>query len=232
VPTLTPTKLTDGVTKALPGVYAEPDRYVTDASLAAALPDTGLDNAFLADLMSAMLTHERCGRHLYRSVEGRTNNPVLQAKYREFGAETERHVELLEHLIADAGGNPSYLSPLARAVEATDSNILQSTFLMRGSIDAATAEMAMLDAVALAESMDHANWKLMARISEQLPKGPMREQCEAAVAEVEPQEDEHLSWSLETKERLTLLQLSARGRSMAEKADELVARVQNWFADE
>jgi hypothetical protein len=179
-----------------------------------------------------MLTHERCGRHLYRSVEGRTNNPVLQAKYREFGAETERHVELLENLIAGAGGNPSYLSPLARAVEATDSNILQSTFLMRGSIDPATAEMAMLDAVALAESMDHANWKLMARIGEQLPQGPMREQCEAVVAEVEPQEDEHLSWSLETKERLTLLQLSIRDRSVAEKADELVARVQNWLADE
>jgi len=33
-------------------------------------------------------------RALYRSGEGRTNNPVLQKQYREFGSETERHVEV------------------------------------------------------------------------------------------------------------------------------------------
>ncbi len=49
-----------------------------------------------------MLTHERCGRHLYRSCESRSNNPVLQAKYREFGEQTERHVEILEGLIGVA----------------------------------------------------------------------------------------------------------------------------------
>ena len=31
------------------------------------------------DTLSAMLTHERCGRHLYRSVEGRSLNPMLKA---------------------------------------------------------------------------------------------------------------------------------------------------------
>jgi rubrerythrin len=232
VPILTPTKTTGGVTKALPGVYAEPDRYVDDVALAAAMPDTGLNNAFLADLLSAVLTHERCGRHLYRSCEGRTSNPVLQAKYREFGGETERHAELVEELVIASGGNPSYLSPLARAVEGTDSNILESTFLLRGSIDLATAEMAMLDAVALAESMDHANWKLMAKLSDQLPEGTLRDRFQSAVSEVEPQEDDHLTWALDTKERLTLLQISSSTTSaVAIKAEEVLARVQNWLAD-
>jgi hypothetical protein len=232
VPTLTPTKTTGGVTKALPGVYAEPDRYVDDASLAAAMPETGLNNAFLADLLSAVLTHERCGRHLYRSCEGRTSNPVLQAKYRDYGAETERHVELLEDLITAGGGNPSYLSPLARAVEGTDSNVLESTFLLRGSLDLATAEMAMLDAVVLAESIDHANWLLMAKLGDQLPEGPLRDQFQAAVNEVQAQEDDHLTWALATKERLTMLQLSPNATSaLTDKADELLARVQNWLAD-
>jgi rubrerythrin len=232
MPILTPTKDTGGVTKALPGVYAEPDRYVDDESLAAAMADTGLNGAFLADLLSAVLTHERCGRHLYRSLEGRTTNPILQGKYREFGAETERHVDLLETLVAGGGGNPSYLSPLARAVEGTDSNLLQSTFLLRGSIDLAAAEMAMLDAVALAESMDHANWQLMAKVSEQLPPGTLREQFQAAVDEVQPQEDDHLTWALETKERLTLLQLSPNeASSLDEQAEQRLERVRNWLAD-
>jgi hypothetical protein len=231
MPILTPTKDTGGVTKALPGIYAEPDRFVTDETLAAAMPDTGLDNAFLADLLSAVLTHERCGRHLYRSCEGRTNNPVLQAKYREYGEETERHADLLEGLISGGGGNPSYLSPLARAVEGTDSNILESTFMLRGSLDLAAAEMALLDAVVLAESMDHANWQLMAKVAAQLPQGALRDQFDAAVAEVEPQEDEHLTWALATKERLTLLQLSAATASLTEKADGLMARVQNWLSE-
>ncbi|HLM17972.1 MAG TPA: hypothetical protein VK549_09140 [Acidimicrobiia bacterium] len=234
MPILTPTKDTGGVTKAMRGVYAELDRYVDDESLAAAMAETGLNNAFLADLLSAVLTHERCGTHLYRSVEGRTNNPVLKAKYREFGSETERHVELVETLVAAGGGNPSYLSPLARAVEGTDSKILESTFMLRGSLDLAAAEMAMLDAVALAESMDRANWQLMAKVTEQLPEGTMstRDQFQAAVDEVVPQEDDHFMWALTTKERLTMLQLSSTmAASLTDKAEQLMARVQNWLAE-
>ena len=70
-----------------------------------------------------MLAHERCGTHLYRSVAGRTNNPVLQAQYEEFGDETERHVEILEELVTAAGGNPNYVSPAARATEGTDAKL-------------------------------------------------------------------------------------------------------------
>jgi rubrerythrin len=179
-----------------------------------------------------MLTHERCGRHLYRSCEARTNNPVLQAKYREFGAETERHVEILEAVVTATGGNPSYVGPAARAVEATDSSLLQSTFMLRGSLDVVTAETVMLDAVLLAECMDHANWQLFTKLATRLPAGDLRDQFEAAGREVEPQEDEHLTWATTTKERLTMLQASdSAGSSIATKADEVIARVQNWLAE-
>jgi hypothetical protein len=232
MPILTPTKDTGGVTKALPGIYAEPSRLITDEALGALLADTALNGAFIADLLSAMLTHERCGRHLYRSCEGRTINPVLQTKYREFGSETEHHVEVLEGLVVASGGNPAYASPMARAVEGTDSAILQSSFMLRGSVDLMTAEMVMLDAVLLAESMDHANWHLFSKLAPELPPGDLRDRFEAAAEEVEPEEDEHLSWAKDTKERLTLMQVSeTAASSLAEKAEELSARVKNWFAD-
>src|SRR4051794_5585725 len=78
---LIPTKEKGATTKPTTMVYAEPTQLVTDDMLRQQLPDLGMNTAFFADLLSAMLTHERCGRHLYRSVQGRTNNPMLQAKY-------------------------------------------------------------------------------------------------------------------------------------------------------
>src|SRR3546814_13386017 len=83
----------------------------------------GANAAFVADLLSACLAHERCGTHLYRSVAGRTNNAILKAKYEEFGDETLRHVGILEELVASLGGNPSYVSPLARAVRSEERRV-------------------------------------------------------------------------------------------------------------
>ena len=203
--TLTATKTTGGAVRVTPGLYAEPDRQLTPAELQQPFADADVNGVFLSDLLSACLTHERCGRHLYRSCEERSNTSALKAKYKEFGAETERHVEILERLIADAGGNPSYMSPQARAVEGMDSKLLESTFMLAGSIDLITQEMAMLDAVFLAESIDHANWKVLAQLGAQLPEGALREAFQRASDEVEQQEDEHLEWASQTKERLTML---------------------------
>jgi len=229
---LIPTKQKGATTKPATMVYAEPTQLVTDDMLRQQLPDLGMNTAFVADLLSAMLTHERCGRHLYRSVEGRTNNPMLQSKYREFGQETERHVEILEQLISQMGGNPNYVSPTARAVEGMDTKLVESTFMLSGSVDLMTAEMAMLDAVFLAESADHANWKALATVAEQLPSGSMRDAFEAAVGEVEQQEDRHLEWASETK--LKLVKLQAGSKTMTQigaKVEEVVAVIKEWLRD-
>ena len=233
MPTLTPTKATGATTKAHEGLYIEPERERSDDQLAAAMsvPD-GLNAAFIADLLSGMLAHERCGTHLYRSVAERSNNPVLQGKYAELGKETERHAAILERLITDLGGDPQYVSPMARAVEGTDTHTLQATFLLSGSIDAATQEMAMLDAVFLAESMDHANWELLAKLGDEMPDGTAKQAMVDAVAQVGPDEDEHLDWARTTKARMVQLQAtSSLAASAARKTEEMVATVRNWFSN-
>lgn len=148
--TLTPTKQFGSTAKAHPVVYTEPGQTVTDEMLAEMVQVDGMNAAFVADLLSAYLTHERCGTHLYKSVAGRTNNPVLKSKYEEFGEETQRHVTILEQLIVSTGGNPTYVSPMARAVEAADSHALMSTYLGSGGLDPMAAELAMLDVVFMA----------------------------------------------------------------------------------
>jgi hypothetical protein len=96
-----------------------------------------------------------------------------------------------------------------------------------------TAEMAMLDAVFLAESVDHANWSTFSELVSRLPEGSaLRSMCGDAVAEVEEEEDEHLVWARDTKRKLTMLQ--ARNTMMAkvgEKAEEVMARIKGWFSE-
>jgi rubrerythrin len=193
------TRSVGGTAKPVGVLYLEPACEVPDAGSATALLGTGLIPAVLADLLSACLAHERCGVHLYRSVAGRTTSPTMRQQYEHFEEETLEHVTVLERLIRDAGGDPSYVSPAARATEATASAILGSTFLLRGSMDAPTAELSMLEAVLLAESKDRANWELLAEISTLMADGSVRDQLKAAATEVLAQEEEHHSWALLTR---------------------------------
>jgi rubrerythrin len=209
MPTLTPTPLAGALTKAVPVVYAEPERYIPDATLAAFMDGSGMNGAFLAEVLSGMLAHERCGRHLYRTCETRTTNEELGGKYTEFGDETERHVEILEELIVEAGGSPMYVGPTARAVLGTDTRLVEATFALGGSLDPLTTELAMLDAVFLAESMDNANWKLFTTLTAKLQDTRWYEPFDAAAVEVAPQEDEHLRWAAETKLRIVMTQAVA-----------------------
>jgi len=233
MPVLSPTKDTGAQTRGTEIIYTEATQRMTEDELGALLPDSGLNAVFVADLMSAALTHERCGTHLYRSVAARSNNPMLVRKYREFGEETEQHAELLEKLIRSAGGNPNYVSPMARAVQGMDTKLIESTYMLAGGVDLMTAEMAMLDGVFLAECTDRANWRLLRNVCESLPEGPIRDEMQAAVDTVEAQEDEHLGWATATKERMVAMQVSHPFvAGMTEKAEQVVARIANWFTDE
>ena len=91
---------TGGRAQPVGALYVLPDRAITDAGATTALVDSGVDAAFVADLLSACLAHERCGVHLYRSVAGRTTDPTLRAQYEHFGEET---VLILQGRCEDGG---------------------------------------------------------------------------------------------------------------------------------
>jgi ferritin-like metal-binding protein YciE len=228
--TLTPTAATGARSKPQEMTYVDPARTMRPDEDEAFLANTGLNGPFVADLLSDMLAHERCGAHLYRSVTDRTNNPVLKQRYAHFGAETTRHVEVLESLIAELGGDAGYVSPAARATEKAGIGLLESTFLLAGSVDLLTQELVMLDAVLLAEAKDHANWSCLAGMVDDLPAGDVRNSLEAAVDEVEVQEDEHLRWAQDMRCRMISLQAtSGPTSSLALKAEEVIARIKGLF---
>jgi rubrerythrin len=222
---------TGGTSKPLGMTYVDPRRQVTNDLLDPFMAGSGLNGPFVADLMSDFLTHERCGMHLYRSVAGRTNNPVLKSRYNQFGNETDEHIRILEELIGELGGDPRYVSPSARAAEKVDAAALQATFLLGGSVDVMTQELVMLDAVVLAETRDHANWSFLAQLVAELPEGDARDALARAVGQVEPQEDQHLAWAQETRSKMMMLQAKSKIMATAgAKVEEVTAKVRDLFS--
>lgn len=230
MPIVNPTATTGARSSLAEMTYVDPDRLMSEAERDAFLADSGVNGPFVADLLSEMLTHERCGHRLYRSVASRTHNPLLKQRYEEFRDQTLNHVEILEDLIGRLGGDPMYVSPQARATEKTDSQLLESTFLLTGSVDLMTQEMVMLNAVLLAETIDHANWSCLSALTGELPAGEARDAISEAVGEVEDQEDEHLQWAEEMRARMiTLLATRPVGAKVATKAEELIAGIESLF---
>ena len=208
--TIVVTSETGGTAQSAEPVYVPPDRQVRDAGSTTVLAETGLDAMFVADLLSACLAHERCGVQLYRSVAGRTADADLRARYEHFGGETRDHVERLEQFIAAADGDPQYVSASARATEKAAAGLLESTYLLSGSLDPMTVELVMLEAVMLAEAKDHSNWELLAQLVSAMTPGELRRRMQTVTSDVLAQEEEHYRWAHDTRARL-LLSLAGAG---------------------
>jgi ferritin-like metal-binding protein YciE len=196
------TKEKGGTAKVAGILYGELDRQVADAGSNTDLASTGLNAAYLADFLSACLAHERCGVHLYRSVAGRTMLAELRERYEEFGRETEEHVSLLEELVLGAGGNPNYVSPAARGSEKAAAGLLESTWALGGSIDDATEELMMIEAVMVAEAKCLGNWQLLANIATDMADGEVKRQFTSTTADVLAEESEHYGWATEARTRM------------------------------
>jgi rubrerythrin len=230
MPILTPTAASGARTSPAEMTYVDPSRLLPPDEAQAFLADTGLNGPFVADLLSDVLAHERSGAQLYRSVAGRTNNPLLKKQYEHFGKETLEHVQIVERLIDRLGGDPGYVSPAARATTKAGTGLLESTFLLTGSVDLMTQELVMLDAVMLAEAKDHANWSGLSKMVDMFPEGDVRSRVREAVAQVEPQEDEHLGWATDMRCQLVAAQAKSKAvQAVGETAEHIVARIKSWL---
>ena len=156
----------------------------------------------ILDKLSEFLMVEECGFHLYQVVAGRTQTPRLKTKYQEFGRETAHHREVLTKLITQLGGDPNYISPSARVAEFKAAKLLESSLAVDG-LSQEEIEASDLENVLLAETKDHADWHVLSQMAEQA-SGKMKEALQAAVEEVESQEDEHFTWARETLTEMTL----------------------------
>jgi hypothetical protein len=215
----------DAGAKTMPATMtiAEPQLQVTEEQLTAQMmPGSSLNVPFVAGALSAFLAHERAGAALYRTAELNSANPMLTSRYKEFGRETEEHIAIYEALITALGGDPGYVSPVARMTEQLGSKLLEGPVMLAGSVDEMTLDTAFLEAVVMAEYKCRANWQLLAALGEDMPAGEARQAVRDAVARVEPEEDEHLEWASSTWQKLATTQAK---HSLMAKAGQVVEGV-------
>jgi rubrerythrin len=162
-----------------------------------------MQQQIILDKLSEFLMVEECGFHLYQVVAGRSKTPKLKARYQEFGRETAHHREVLTKLITQLGGDPNYISPSARVAQYKAAKLLESSLAVDG-LSQEEIEMSDLENVLLAETKDHADWHVLEQMVQQA-SGKMKEALQAAVEEVESQEDEHFTWARDTLTTMTLM---------------------------
>jgi hypothetical protein len=123
------------------------------------------------------------------------------------------------------------VSPAARATEKAGAGLVETTWALAGSVDVATAELAMLEAVVLAETKDLANWRLLALLADQMADGAAREGLLSAVQEVLDQEVEHEGWATTARERM-LFGLATGGLEPPAESDGAVVDLTELTKDE
>ncbi len=157
----------------------------------------------LLDKLSEFLMVEQGGLELYRVAASRCQRPELLQRYEEFGQQTARHREVLARLIERLGGDPSYVSPTARAAQVKAAKLIESALVVDG-LAPEEIEASDLENVLLAETKDHADWHLLSQLATQPIDDEVKQAVAAAVKEVEQEEDRHLEWARETLGQLCL----------------------------
>lgn len=197
MPTLFPTKEMGAKTLPTLMTIAAPEQQMSLDALESLGAEGKLNGLLLANLLSAFTQLERDAVHLYRVVATRTQNDEWRVRYEAFGKESEDHVRIYEELITRLGGDPLFVSPMARMCE-HKSNKMLDTLLLSGSVDELTLELTGLEAVIAAEQQCHSNWELLSALADKVSDPTIKGALQDAVKQVMPQEDEHLTWAKTT----------------------------------
>lgn len=211
-----------------PMVTAPPERIVLDDDLAVMAADSGLNTAFLADVIASAAAHENMGINLFRALGAMTNNPMLQPTFAKFRGEAEMAVEAYEQLITRLGGRLGYISPAARMTEGLDTKMLESLQLA-GSADPMTIELKGVELVLLSSTLCLTNVGLLRSAAEAASEGSdARQALEDAVAVLEPPAQRHLEWALETQQKLVSAQVGSKAvQTIGAVAEGVVAKVRD-----
>lgn len=181
MPALNVTCSLGGKTKPIPMTVTPTDRQITDKDLQAFVGDgkTGP----LADLLSAFCPHEQAVRTCIPASPTRHSSEEWRQKYQKFGEETTQHIEVLHGLIQHPGVDPMYVSPAARMDEFLSSKIMEPILIL-GSVDIMTLELPYLDAVILAKTKNHANWKFLKTLAEKMPDSETKQAVQSALQQL------------------------------------------------
>ncbi len=142
------------------------------------------------ELLQQMLETELGGVKVYETALTCVLNDDLKHEWEEYLDQTKRHVVTVETLMKALGVAPQE-TPGRLVVRHIGGSLVAAMKLAKGSAPPEAAEIVACECVVHAETKDHANWELLSTYGKSA-KGDEKRAIDAAVEEIEDEEDEHL----------------------------------------
>jgi rubrerythrin len=136
-----------------------------------------------------MLAVERGGVQLYEKALEELSHEDMRPKLEQFLEQTQRHVEICEQMLEQAGVESDMQSPGAEAAEH------KAQGLMSAEVPEEMADMNNLENLVLAETKDHWNWEMLGSLMEDIEDRELKRTVKQGVREVQRQEREHVAWT-------------------------------------
>ncbi len=143
------------------------------------------------ELLYQALETELGGVQVYENAIACAVNDDLKEEWQKYHQETQKHVEIVQHVFEGLGLDPSTETPGRLIVREKAANLVRSMQTAKSAGDPVAAQLVAAEAVVEAETKDHQNWELIGTLSEELT-GDIKKYLKEAYEEVSEQEDEHL----------------------------------------
>lgn len=143
------------------------------------------------ELLFQAFETELGGVEIYEAALRCAQNDDLREEWEKYHGQTTRHVEIVKGLLSIFGLEPETSSPGRIIVKHLGESLVKTMEMALSEMSPKDAELVAAECVTLAETKDHLNWELLREVSPHL-KGEEKKALNAALDEVEEQEDEHL----------------------------------------
>ena len=150
-----------------------------------------MNNEQLNELLYQALETELGGVQIYTTALRCAQNEDLKEEWEEYLEQTQNHVQIMQNVITELGLNPEEETPGRQVVRHIGESLVKAMEMALENDKPEAAELVATECVVLAESKDHMNWELMGEAAKKA-KADVAKVLEAAVEEVEDEEDEHL----------------------------------------
>ncbi len=150
-----------------------------------------MDRSHLEELLYQAMETELAGERLYEIAVESAVNADLKEEFQKYLGETRTHQEILGRVFEAAGLDVEADSPGRQVVRQKGESLVAAVRAAQQANDPKIAELVAAESVVEAESKDHQNWELLARMVEYVD-GELREVLSEAYDEVGEQEAHHL----------------------------------------
>ena len=142
------------------------------------------------ELLQQMLETELGGVLVYEAALLCALNDDLKEEWEKYLEQTKRHVAIVQTLMEALGVMPQE-TPGRLVVRHIGKSLVAAIKMAKASAPPPAAEIVACECVVHAETKDHSNWELLSTYA-QVAKGEEKKAIDAAIEEIEDQEDEHL----------------------------------------